>query len=44
MHQWFLKTPIHPQGGEVAVSALDRPGIGMELDESKINEQRDLTF
>ena len=44
VHQWFLKTPVHPQGGEVAVSELDRPGIGMELDEGKIQEQRELTF
>jgi L-alanine-DL-glutamate epimerase-like enolase superfamily enzyme len=44
VHQWFLKTPIHPQDGHVAVSALDRPGIGMELDESKITDQRELTF
>jgi len=44
IHQWFLKTPVHPVNGEVAVAALDRPGIGMELDESKILEQRELTF
>jgi L-rhamnonate dehydratase len=44
VHQWFLKTPIHPQGGEVAVAALDRPGIGMELDEAKIREERELVF
>lgn len=44
VHQWFLKTPVHPEHGEVAVSALDRPGIGMELDETKIEEQRELTF
>jgi L-rhamnonate dehydratase len=44
VHQWFLKTPIHPQNGEVSVSQLDRPGIGMELDEAKIKEQRELSF
>jgi L-rhamnonate dehydratase len=44
VHQWFLATPVHPQGGQVAVAALDRPGIGMELDEAKILEQRELQF
>ena len=44
VHQFFLKTPIHPQGGEVKVSQLDQPGLGMELDESKIIEQRELSF
>jgi L-alanine-DL-glutamate epimerase-like enolase superfamily enzyme len=44
VHQWFLKTPVHPRNGEVAVSALDQPGLGMELDEAKILEQRELTF
>jgi L-alanine-DL-glutamate epimerase-like enolase superfamily enzyme len=44
IHQWFLKTPVYPENGEVAVATLDRPGIGMELDESKILEQRELTF
>ena len=44
VHQFFLKTPVHPEGGEVRVSQLDRPGIGMELDEAKILEQKELTF
>jgi L-alanine-DL-glutamate epimerase-like enolase superfamily enzyme len=44
IHQWFLKTPVHPTGGQVDVAALNQPGIGMELDESKILEQRELSF
>jgi L-rhamnonate dehydratase len=44
IHQWFLKTPVHPERGEVQVSQLDRPGIGMELDEAKIVEQSELSF
>ena len=44
VHQWFLKTPIQPVRGEVAVSTLDQPGIGMELDEAKIRQQRELEF
>ena len=44
VHQYFLKTPIHPVQGEVKVSQLDRPGIGMELDESKVLERRELSF
>jgi alkylated DNA repair dioxygenase AlkB len=34
--QFFLKTPVHPTGGEVAVSALDQPGSGREFDEAKL--------
>jgi len=44
VHQFFLKTPIHPQGGEVKVTQLDQPGLGMELDDSKMTEQRELSF
>ena len=44
VHQWFLKTPIVPEGGEVRVATLDQPGIGMELDEAKVLEQRELSF
>jgi L-rhamnonate dehydratase len=44
IHQWFLKYPIEPVRGEVRVSQLDRPGIGMELDEAKIKEQHELVF
>ncbi len=44
IHQWFLKTPIHPERGEVRVSQLDRPGIGMELAEDKIIKQSELSF
>ncbi|MBI3973157.1 MAG: mandelate racemase/muconate lactonizing protein [Chloroflexi bacterium] len=44
VHQWFLKTPVHPVGGDVAVATLDRPGMGMELDEEKIEDQRELSF
>ncbi len=44
IHQWFLKTPIVPVNGAVAVSTLDQPGIGMELDDAKITDQRDVTF
>lgn len=44
VHQWFLQTPVHPQGGQVDVATLDRPGLGMELDDEKITDQRELTF
>lgn len=44
VHQWFLKTPIEPINGEVQVAVLDQPGIGMELDDNKILEHRELTF
>jgi L-alanine-DL-glutamate epimerase-like enolase superfamily enzyme len=44
VHQWFLKTPVQPRNGQVAVASLDQPGLGMELDEAKIVEQRELSF
>lgn len=40
IHQYFLKTPLHPQNGKVTLP--DAPGLGMDLDESKFEEQRDL--
>ena len=33
VHQFFLKHPIHPEGGMVSVP--DTPGLGMELDRDK---------
>jgi L-alanine-DL-glutamate epimerase-like enolase superfamily enzyme len=36
IHQWFLMYPIWPIDGDVKVSVLDRPGIGMDFDEAKI--------
>jgi L-rhamnonate dehydratase len=44
VHQFFLKTPVHPERGQVRVSQLDQPGIGMELHEAKIREQHELAF
>jgi L-alanine-DL-glutamate epimerase-like enolase superfamily enzyme len=41
-HQWFLYRPITPVGGVITLD--DRPGLGMELDESKIEEQRPLSW
>ena len=40
--QWFLKTPIEPKNGFVEVP--DEPGIGMELDDAKIDERRELRW
>jgi L-rhamnonate dehydratase len=42
IHQFFLKNPIVPVNGEVTLPT--GPGIGMELDASKIMEKRDLSF
>lgn len=42
IHQFFLKDPIVPVNGEVTLPA--GPGIGMELDESKILERREISF
>jgi L-alanine-DL-glutamate epimerase-like enolase superfamily enzyme len=41
-HQWFLKTPLTPVNGVVRLQ--DTPGLGMDLDESKIEEQRPLSW
>jgi len=42
VHQWFLKYPIWPVNGEVQVAVLDRPGIGMDIDEAKIVTQKEI--
>jgi L-alanine-DL-glutamate epimerase-like enolase superfamily enzyme len=42
IHQWFLKSPLRPVGG--LVSLTETPGLGMELDEAKIEEQRPLSW
>jgi L-alanine-DL-glutamate epimerase-like enolase superfamily enzyme len=38
VHQFFLKTPLKPVGGVVRIP--DTPGLGMDLDESRIESQR----
>jgi L-alanine-DL-glutamate epimerase-like enolase superfamily enzyme len=42
IHQFFLKNPIVPVDGEVTLPT--GPGIGMELDETKIQDKRDISF
>ena len=42
VHQFFLKRPIRPVGGMIQVP--DGPGLGMELDNEKIQERRELTW
>jgi len=42
IHQWFLKTPVQPVNGMIMPS--DAPGLGMDLDEAKIEEQRPLSW
>lgn len=42
LHQWFLKYPVRPVGG--IVTPPSRPGLGMELDEGKIENRRELRF
>jgi L-alanine-DL-glutamate epimerase-like enolase superfamily enzyme len=38
VHQFFLKNPLKPVGGVVRLPEI--PGIGMDLDESRIESQR----
>jgi L-alanine-DL-glutamate epimerase-like enolase superfamily enzyme len=40
IHQFFLKYPVKPEGGFVSLS--QRPGMGLELDEAKIESQSEL--
>jgi L-rhamnonate dehydratase len=40
LHQWFLKDPVHPVDG--VVSPPTAPGLGMDLDEDKIESREEL--
>jgi L-alanine-DL-glutamate epimerase-like enolase superfamily enzyme len=42
IHQFFLKTPLQPKDGVVHLPSA--PGLGMDLDEAKIEEQRVVSF
>ena len=42
LHQFFFKEPVIPVDGLIAVP--DRPGMGIELDESKVESTRDLDW
>jgi L-rhamnonate dehydratase len=42
IHQWFLAHPVHPVDGEVTPPT--EPGLGMDLDENKIESRRELSF
>jgi len=42
IHQFFLKEPIQPEGGFVALP--ERPGMGIELDLEKIESQHELSW
>ena len=40
--QFFLKNPVRPVNGKVTVS--DQPGIGLEIDDSKVVERRSVKW
>jgi L-alanine-DL-glutamate epimerase-like enolase superfamily enzyme len=42
IHQFFLKHPLKPVNGQVTLPTT--PGIGLELDEDKIQERCEITF
>jgi len=44
VHQFFLKHQLHPQGGVFQVAWLDRPGLGLEIDEDKVTAERELRW
>ena len=42
IHQFFLKAPLKPSGGVVRVP--DTPGLGMDLDPDKIEQEQWLSW
>ena len=42
IHQFFLEHPVKPVGGQVTVPTT--PGIGMDLDPSRIESRKELSF
>lgn len=42
INQWFLAHPVHPVDG--TVSPPTQPGLGMDLDQDKIEGRRELAF
>ena len=42
VHQFFLKDPLNPVNGEITVP--DAPGLGLAIDESKVDEERALKY
>jgi len=42
VHQYFLATPLQPKNGVVTLT--DAPGLGMELDDAKIEQRQELQF
>ena len=44
MHQYFLKDKIQPEDGNISVSWLDKPGLGITLDSSVIESEQDLAW
>ena len=44
VHQFFLKDPLIPINGEIEVSKLNNPGMGIEIDTDKINSEQILSW
>ena len=42
VHQFYLKDPLVPVGGMITVP--DSPGLGIEIDEAKVESDRELDF
>jgi L-alanine-DL-glutamate epimerase-like enolase superfamily enzyme len=42
IHQFFMKEPIVPENGSVRLPTS--PGLGMELDEAKIRDRREIAL
>ncbi len=44
VHQFFLKDQLNPTSGEISVSRLEKPGIGIEIDENKVESEKILSW
>lgn len=42
LHQWFLRHPVRPVNGTVRLPT--QPGLGMDLDDGKIESRKELRF
>jgi len=44
VHQFFLKNPLTPEDGYINIEKLSAPGMGLEIDDNKIQSETDLLW